>query len=82
MGAIAVLLFRRDDRFAVYHAKQSLGLVGLAIVIFVVWTIAGWIISWIPFIGFILAMATLVFGILPGWPLKVAKQISNMMFKI
>ena len=23
-----------------------------------------------------------VFGILPGWPLKVAKQISNLMFKI
>ena len=29
---------------------------------------------------FILAMATLVFGILPGWPLKLARQISNMMF--
>lgn len=29
---------------------------------------------------FILAMATLVFGILPGWPLKLARQISNMVF--
>jgi len=29
---------------------------------------------------FILAMATLVFGILPGWPLNLAKQISKTMF--
>ncbi|MGA1839137.1 MAG: complex I subunit 5 family protein [bacterium] len=28
----------------------------------------------------ILAAATLVFGILPGWPLKLARQISNMVF--
>jgi multicomponent Na+:H+ antiporter subunit D len=28
----------------------------------------------------ILATATLVFGILPGWPLKLARQISNMVF--
>jgi uncharacterized membrane protein len=57
VGAIVVLFLRRDDRFAVYHAKQSLGLIVLAVVLFVAWGIVGWVISWIPFIGFILAMA-------------------------
>jgi len=58
IGAVVVLLLRRDDRFAVYHAKQSLGLVLLAVVAVVVWTVAGWLMSWVPYVGFILAMAT------------------------
>jgi uncharacterized membrane protein len=57
IGAVFVLLFRRNDQFAVYHAKQSLGLIVLAGVIFLVWAVVGWVISWIPFIGFIFAMA-------------------------
>ncbi len=58
VGAVFVLLFRRDDRFAVYHAKQSLGLVLLAIAILIVWGVAGWLVSWIPYLGFIIAIAT------------------------
>jgi uncharacterized membrane protein len=58
VGAVFVLLFRRNDRFAVFHAKQSLGLVLLAVMVIIIWAVAGWLMSWIPYIGFIFAMAT------------------------
>jgi uncharacterized membrane protein len=57
IGAIFVLLFRRNDRLAVYHAKQSIGLIVVAVAIFAIWAIIGWVVSWIPFLGFIFAMA-------------------------
>jgi uncharacterized membrane protein len=57
IGWLIVFLFRRNDKFAMYHTKQSVVLVIAAIVVPLAWGIAGWIISWIPFIGFILAVA-------------------------
>jgi uncharacterized membrane protein len=57
IGWVVVFLFRRNDKFAMYHAKQSVVLVIAAIVILLAWAIAGWIISWVPFIGFVLAVA-------------------------
>ena len=57
LGAAFVLIFRRNDAFAAYHAKQSLGIAIAAIVAFVVWAVGGWVISWVPYIGFIVAVA-------------------------
>jgi uncharacterized membrane protein len=57
IGALYVLFARREDEFAVYHAKQSLGIAIIAIGVFIAWVVFGWIISWIPYIGFIFAMA-------------------------
>ena len=81
VGAIFVLFFRRNDRFAVYHAKQSLGFIVLAIVLFVVWGIAGWVISWIPFIGFILAMATFA-PVIAGFITLVISWIVGMRYAL
>jgi uncharacterized membrane protein len=58
VGALYVLFARRKDEFAVHHAKQSLGITIIAIGLFVFWIVFGWIISWIPYIGFIFAIAT------------------------
>ncbi len=56
-GALGVLLLRRQDRLAAYHAKQSLGLALLGALAFLTWAIIGWIVAWIPYIGFLLAVA-------------------------
>ena len=56
IGWLIVFLFRRDDKFAMYHTKQSVTLVIAAIMVPLMWAVAGWIISWIPFVGFILAV--------------------------
>ena len=65
VGWLYVLLFHRKDKFAVFHAKQSMLLTLLAVGVPLVWAIVGWIISWIPVWGFIIAVAlfTLVIAV-------------------
>jgi uncharacterized membrane protein len=57
IGWAIVFLFRRDDKFAMYHTKQSVVLAIAAIAVPLAWVIAGWVISWLPFIGYILTIA-------------------------
>jgi uncharacterized membrane protein len=52
-----VLLFQREDKLAVYHAKQSLVLALVAIGTLVGWFLGTWVISWIPLVGPLLAAA-------------------------
>ena len=56
-GALFVLLARRDDPFAVYHARQSLRLAIIGIAAPLVWAVVAWILAWIPLAGGMLAVA-------------------------
>ena len=50
-GALFVLLARRDDLFAVYHARQSLRLAIIGIAAPLIWAVVAWMLAWIPLIG-------------------------------
>jgi uncharacterized membrane protein len=50
-GALFVLLARRDDLFAAYHARQSLRLAAVAIAAPLIWAVVAWALAWIPLIG-------------------------------
>lgn len=50
-GALFMLLARRDDAFAVYHAQQSLALVVAAVAAPLVWALMAWALAWIPLAG-------------------------------
>ena len=50
-GALFVLLARRDDPFAVYHARQSLRLAIIGITTPLIWAVVAWVLAWIPLIG-------------------------------
>ena len=72
-GALFVLLARRDDPFAVYHARQSLRLAIIGLAAPIVWAVVAWILAWIPLIGgmlgvvlFALLIAAYV-GVLISW---------------
>ena len=72
-GALFVLLARRDDLFAVYHARQSLRLAIIGIAAPLIWAVVAWMLAWIPLIGgmlgvilFALLIAIYV-GILISW---------------
>jgi uncharacterized membrane protein len=72
-GALFVLLARRDDPFAVYHARQSLRLAIIGIATPIVWAALAWALAWVPLVGgmlgvvlFALVLATYV-GILISW---------------
>jgi uncharacterized membrane protein len=55
IGGLYVLLFHREDEFARHHAKQSLGLAVVALGALVAWAVVGWVVSWIPLVGPIVA---------------------------
>jgi uncharacterized membrane protein len=57
-GWLLVMVVARRDRFAAYHAKQSLGLSVAAIIGPLLWLIFGWVIAWIPIVGAVVAAAS------------------------
>jgi len=64
IGYIIVMLARKDDKYAMYYAKQGL-------VLFIAWIIAAvasWIVGWIPvagqIIGYVLNAVILAFWII------------------
>jgi uncharacterized membrane protein len=56
-GALFVLLARRDDPFATYHARQSLAIVGVALAAPLLWLIVAWIAAWIPLLGGVIGLS-------------------------
>jgi uncharacterized membrane protein len=56
-GALFVLLARRDDAFAVYHARQSLAIVIAAIVTPLAWVVVAWVCAWIPLVGAVVGLS-------------------------
>ncbi len=50
-GALYVLLARRDDPFAAFHAKQSLAIAVAAVMVPLAWAVVAWGGAWIPTAG-------------------------------
>lgn len=57
IGWAYVLLARRDNKFAMFHTRQSIGLVLIAVAGVVTWVAFGWIIAWIPIVGPIVSLS-------------------------
>jgi uncharacterized membrane protein len=49
IGWLYVFFFQRKNAFAVYHLRQSIGLVFFLIATAVSWIIVGWVLAWIPY---------------------------------
>jgi uncharacterized membrane protein len=56
-GALVVLLVRRDDAFAAYHARQSLAIAIAAIVTPLAWAVIAWLCAWIPLVGAVIGLS-------------------------
>ncbi len=80
-GWLYVLLFRRDDKFAVFHAKQSAVLTLVAIGAPLAWMVVGWILAWIPLIGYILAIA-LFSLVIAAYAVLIVDWIIGMAFAL
>lgn len=55
-GCLYVFIFQRSDRFAMFHAKQSLLIILTALVTPLAWAVTTWLLAWLPF-GFLLGVA-------------------------
>jgi len=49
VGWLYVILAHRQNGLAIYHLKQSIGLVLYLIVVLVTWAVVTWILAWIPY---------------------------------
>jgi uncharacterized membrane protein len=80
-GWLYILLFHRRDKFAVYHAKQSLGLTIVAPGALAVWAVIAWIISWLPLAGPIVA-AALFSLVIATYMVLVIAWITGMVYAL
>ncbi len=60
IGFVIVLVAKKDDKFAMYHAKQSLVLTIFAFVGWIVLIIVGIILGFIPILGIVLDVLLLL----------------------
>jgi uncharacterized membrane protein len=58
VGWLYVFVAHRKDKLAVYHVKQSIMLVIVAAGALVIWIIFSWLITFIPYVGGVLAVAS------------------------
>lgn len=56
-GALYVLLARRHDQYAVFHAKQSLVIAATAAATLLAWLIVAWGGAWIPVVGPVIGLS-------------------------
>lgn len=81
ISALLVLFLRRKDEFARYHARQSLGITGIALALFVAWGGIGWVMAWIPAVGFILTIS-LFSLVIAGYLMLIISSISGMVYAV
>lgn len=55
-GALYVYFTRREDVFATFHARQSLLMVAVGVIVPLGWIIIAWILAWVPTMGGMLAV--------------------------
>ncbi len=69
IGWIYVLILQRKDPFAMFHARQSIGLFLFWIATLLAWVVVGWLLAWIPYGAifsvalFALVIAAFIFGV-------------------
>jgi len=80
-GALFVLLTRRDDPFAIYHARQSLAIAIAAIVTPLAWAVVAWPLAWIPYVGPVIGVS--LFGLVIAAYIGLAVSwIAGMVFAL
>lgn len=81
VGALYILIVHRKNKLAVHHAKQALGIIIIAISVFIVWVVGGWIISWVPYIGFIFTVGLFAL-VIAAYIVLCVCYITGMMYAL
>jgi uncharacterized membrane protein len=68
IGWLFVLFFQRKNELAIFHVRQSIGLVVFLVGVFLAWAVVAWILAWIPLMAiigialFTVVIAAILFG--------------------
>lgn len=80
VGWVYVLMFHRQDKFALYHTRQSIALALFLVAATLGVIVVGWVLAWIPYAFvlsialFSLVVAAYLFGII-AWCLGLSNAL-------
>jgi uncharacterized membrane protein len=84
IGWLYVIFFQRKNSLAIYHLKQSIGLVLFLIITSASWVAAGWLLAWIPYMVilsmalFAIVIVAYLYGIV-AWILGLSNALNARM---
>lgn len=82
IGWLYVYLFQRKNPLALYHLRQSVGLVLFLVGTLVGWAVIGWVLAWIPYMAvlsialFTIVMAAYFYGFV-AWILGMINALTS-----
>ncbi len=82
IGWLYVFLAQRKNPLAIYHTRQSIGLILFLIAALVVWGIIAWLLAWIPYMAalsaalFALVIAAYLYGGV-AWIIGIVNALNN-----
>jgi uncharacterized membrane protein len=82
IGWIYVYLLQRNNPLAIFHLRQSVGLVFFLVITFVIWAVVGYLIALIPYMAvfsvglFTIVMAFYIFGVV-AWVIGIINALNN-----
>ena len=82
IGWLYVLFFQRKNSLAVYHLKQSIGLVLFLVAITAGWAVIAWVLAWIPYMAvlgialFAIVIAIYLYGLV-AWILGLINALNG-----
>lgn len=83
VGWLYVYVFQRTNALAIYHLRQSIGLVLFLIGSFLAWIVVGWLLAWIPYMAvfsvalFAVVIAAYIFGAV-AWLMGMINAAKNV----
>jgi uncharacterized membrane protein len=87
IGWLYVYFFKREDEFAVFHLKQSIGLIIFLIGTFLLWAITAWILALVPYMAvfsvalFTMVIVAYIFGFIV-WVTGILHVLRNQMIPL
>lgn len=82
IGWLYVYVVERENALAMYHLRQSIGLVLFLLGSLLGWVVIAWVLAWIPFMGalaaalFTLVIAAYLFGAV-AWAIGVINALAG-----
>jgi len=83
VGWLYVFFFQRKNSLALYHLRQSIGLVLFLIATTVGWAVVGWVLAWIPYLSvlsialFSIVIVAYIYGVV-AWILGLYNAFSAL----
>lgn len=84
IGWLYVYLFQRSNLLAMYHLRQSIGLVVFLIGTLVIWSVVAWVLAWIPLMAvlsvafFAVVIAAYFYGAV-AWVMGLLRALNNQL---